>query len=480
MGSIGIVSYGAYLPRYRLNRAVISKALEWLNPGGMTGEKAVSNFDEDSLTMAVAACINATDEIDRRKIEGVYFASTTAPYYERESAAIISTVLNLNTNVRTCDFGGALKSGTAALLAALDYAKGEGGNMLVCATDCRLGKPGSPAELLFGDGAGAVTTGNENPIAVFEGAYSSGADFPDFRRSEGDKFVRTSEERFIRDEGFAKIIPEVVHGLLKKLNLTPKDINKAGYACAYAKDHAALGKKMGFELGQIQAPLLAVVGELGTATPLVTLSAMLDEAKPGDKLLLASFGNGADALVFTVTEEINKLKNRTKLSKCLAAKKELTSYEKYLVFRGILPIEIGVGQDIAPTQLPLAWRERKTILALCGTKCKKCGTPQYPPQRICVNPKCGAVNEMEPYRFADRKGKVFSFTEDYTAASISPPLMYSVIDFEGGGRFMFELTDCESGSVKTGTSVHMSLRHKYHDKERGIHGYFWKAVPVIE
>lgn len=254
MGSIGIVSYGAYLPRYRLNRAVISKALEWLNPGGMTGEKAVSNFDEDSLTMAVAACINATDEIDRKKIEGVYFASTTAPYYERESAAIISEALDLNTNIRTADFGGALKSGTAALLAALDYAKSGGGNMLVCAADCRLGKPGSSAELLFGDGAGAVTIGNENPIAVFEGAYSSAADFPDFRRSEGDKFVRASEERFIRDEGFAKIIPEVVNGLLKKLNLTPKDINKAGYACAYARDHAALGKKMGFKPGKYRLP----------------------------------------------------------------------------------------------------------------------------------------------------------------------------------------------------------------------------------
>ena len=480
MGNIGIISYGAYLPRYRLNRAVISKAIEWLNPVGMTGEKAVSNFDEDSLTLATAACINAMDDIDRRKIEGVYFASTTAPYCERESASIISEALDLNTNIRTFDFGGALKSGTAALLAALDYAKGGGGNMLVCAADCRLGKPGSSAELLFGDGAGAVITGNENPIAIFEGACSSAADFPDFRRSEGDKFVRVSEERFIREEGFAKIIPEVVFRLLKKLNMTPKDINKAGYACAYAKDHAGLGKKMGFEPGQIQAPLLSIVGELGTATPLIILSAMLDEAKPGDKLLLASFGNGADALVFTVTEGINKLKNRTKLSKCLAAKKELTSYEKYLVFRGILPIEIGVGQDIAPTQLPLAWRERKTIMALCGTKCKKCGTPQYPPQRICVNPKCGAVDEMEPYRFADKKGKVFSFTEDYTAASTSPPLIYSMVDFEGGGRFMFELTDCESGSVKMGMPVHMSLRHKYYDKERGIHGYFWKAVPVIE
>ena len=210
------------------------------------------------------------------------------------------------------------------------------------------------------------------------------------------------------------------------------------------------------------------------------LVAMLEEAKPGDNILLTSYGNGAEALFFKVTEEIEKVKDRERLKKCLASKKELTSYEKYLAFRGIIPVEVGSGGEVAPTQLPLTWRERKVILALYGSKCKRCGTPQYPPQRICVNPACGAVDEMEDYRFSDKRGILFSYTADHVASSIDPPLLYGMIDFDGGGRFVFELTDCERDLLKIGMPVEMSLRRKYLDESRGIHGYFWKAIPIRE
>ena len=143
-------------------------------------------------------------------------------------------------------------------------------------------------------------------------------------------------------------------------------------------------------------------------------------------------------------------------------------------------MEIGIGGGVANTQLTLAWRERKTILGLYGTRCTRCNTPQYPPQRVCVNPECGAIDEMEDYCFADKKGKLFSYTEDYASANINPPLLYGVIDFEGGGRFIFELTDCEPDMVKTGMPVKMMLRRKYIDEVRGIIGYFWKAVFVDE
>ena len=135
---------------------------------------------------------------------------------------------------------------------------------------------------------------------------------------------------------------------------------------------------------------------------------MLEEAKPGDNILLTSYGNGAEALLFKVTGEIEKVRDRKRLKKQLALKRELTSYEKYLAFRGLIPVEVGVYGEVAPTQLPLTWRERKTVLALYGSKCQRCGTPQYPPQRICVNPDCGAVDEMEDYCFSDKKGVVLS------------------------------------------------------------------------
>jgi uncharacterized OB-fold protein len=210
------------------------------------------------------------------------------------------------------------------------------------------------------------------------------------------------------------------------------------------------------------------------------LMAALEEAKPGDHLLVVSYGSGSEALWFMVTEEIKTKRIETGIKKYFNSGRELTSYEKYLAFRGILPVETGLRGEVGPTQLVQAWRERKAILALYGSKCNRCGTPQYPPQRICVNPNCGAIDEMEPYRFSDKEGKLFSFTEDHLAFSLSAPQMYGLIDFEGGGRFNFDITDCEPGSLKVGMPMKMTFRRKYVDEARGVYGYFWKAMPIKE
>ena len=197
------------------------------------------------------------------------------------------------------------------------------------------------------------------------------------------------------------------------------------------------------------------------------------------KILVASYGGGSDALFFQVTEEIEKAKDRKGIKANLAPKHELANYEKYVSFRDILPIEKGIrGEEIIFTPVSRQWRERGAILALCGSRCKRCGTPQYPPQRVCVKPDCGATDEMEPYRFSDKKGRLFTYTGDNLAFSPSPPQVYGMIDFEGGGRYWFDLTDCELESLKVGMPVEMSFRRKYLDKSRGISGYFWKAVPM--
>jgi 3-hydroxy-3-methylglutaryl CoA synthase/uncharacterized OB-fold protein len=453
----------------------------WLSPGALPGEKAIANYDEDSLTMAVAAGVDCLKGTDRAEVDSLYFASTTFPYREKQSAAIIATALDLSPNIRTADFANSLKAGTGAILSACDSVKTKGvRNILVCGSDYRLGKPGSSQEMVSGDGAAALLLSSNGVIASLEGWYSASYDFPDYRRSEDDKFVRSAEDRFIREEGYAKFIPEAILGLLRKCGLEAKDFAKVAYPCLNFREHAAIGKRLGFQPGQIQEPLFTAIGESGTASPLMLLVAMLEEAKPGDNILLTSYGNGAEALLFKVTEEIEKVRDRERLKKCLAFKKDLTSYEKYLAFRGIIPVEVGSGGEVAPTQLPLTWRGRKVILALYGSKCKRCGTPQYPPQRICVNPSCGAVDEMEDYCFSDKRGVVFSYTADHVASSIDPPLLYGMIDFDGGGRFVFELTDCERNSLKIGMPVEMSLRRKYLDELRGIHGYCWKAIPIKE
>ncbi len=478
---VGIVSYNAYLPRYRISRKTISSAMGWLSSVALPGEKAVANYDEDSLTMAVAASLDCLKGAERRTVDSLYFATTTAPYRERQSAAIIATALALRPDIRTVDFANSLKAGTNGLLLACESVKSGGAtNALICASDCRLGKPGSLQEMIFGDGAAAFLISNEGVIASLEDSHSVSYDFPDHWRTPYDKFDRTLEDRWIRDEGYTKFIPEAISGLMKKHGMEAKDLAKVIYPCLYPRDHAAIGRRLGFQPGQIQEPLLAAVGDSGTASPLMMLVAALEEAKLGDNILVVSYGNGSEALFFKATDEIEKRRDGMGIKKRLASKKELDSYEKYLTFRGILPVEVGLRGEVGPTQLPVAWRERRAILALCGVRCKRCGTPQYPPQRVCVNPDCGAIDEMQDYWFSDKRATLFSYTEDRLAFSLSPPQIYGMIDFEGGGRNVFDITDCESGTLKVGLPMQMTFRRKYADEVRGIYGYFWKALPVRE
>lgn len=477
---IGIISFGAYIPWYRINRKTVFSAMGWFNPATLLpGEKAVANYDEDSITMSVAAGMDCLAGFEREKIDSLYFATTSSPYKERQASGIIATALDLRSDIRTADFTDSTKAGTTALLSAWDAIKaGSAKSVLLCASDCRLGKAGSAQEQIYGDGAAALLIGDGEVVASLEGFYSVSYDFMDRWRTEDDKFSRSWEDRWIRDEGYTRFIPEAISGLLKKYELNIKDFAKVAYPCLYLREHSAIGKKLGLEPEQVQTEMLTTVGDTGTAHPLMMLVAALEEAKPGDKILVASYGNGSDALFFKVTEQIEKLRDRRGIKKHLASKKELNSYEKYSSFRNILPVEKGIRGEVGPTQISLMWRERKTILGLCGVRCKRCGTPQYPYQRVCVNPNCGAIDEMEDYRFSDKKGRLFSYTGDNLAFSLSPPAIYGMVDFEGGGRFLFDLTDCELESLKVDMPVEMSFRRKYLDEVRGIHGYFWKARPV--
>lgn len=476
----GITSYGAYIPRYRINRSTIFSAMGFLGAAPLPGEKAVGNYDEDSITMAVAAGVDCLDGVEREKIDGLYFGTTTQPYAVRQNAGIIAGALDLPMSTRTADFVGATKSGIGALLAAFDAVRSEATNrFLVCASDCRAGKPGGALEYMYGDGAVALLLGNDDVIATLEGSYSVSCDIPDRWKTNNERFEHVWEDRFIRDAGYTKIIPEVISGLLKKYNLTIKDFAKVIYPCPYPREHGAIAKKLGAEPDQIQQTMLDTLGDTGSAYPLMMLVAALEEAKDGDKILVASYGSGGDALFFQVTDKIAKINGRKGIKNHLALRKELPSYEKYLSFRNLIPMEVGIrGEEIAITPMSALVRDRELVLSLRGSKCKRCGTPQYPPQRICVNPDCGAVDEMEGYRFSDKKSTLFTYTGDNLAFSISPPAIYGQVDFEGGGRYWFDLADCDLESVRVGMPLEMTFRRKYLDDSRGVHGYFWKITPV--
>ncbi len=478
----GICAYGGYVPRYRLNRGLVYQAMGWMNPANIAnaaGEKAVANFDEDSLTMAVAAGIDALNGIDRSTVGGVYFASTSMPYKERLNAGIITAALGLKDQIRAADFSGGIKAGTTALISALEGVEAKGvSNVMVTASDCRLGRPASPQELIFGDAAAALLIGSDNVIAEFKGSFSTTYDFVDHYRGSFAKYDRQWEDRWIRDLGFAELLPETVKGLLDKTSMQITDFNKVVYPCHYGAARRQLNKMLGITPEADQSNMQGEIGETGTPHSLVMLVKALEEASPGDKILVISFGSGCDALYFEVTDKIHNLSKRNGIAGSLANRSDLDNYTKYLVWRDILPGDVGLrGEEDLWTRWSQLWRKRKEVLGLWGSKCQVCGTVQYPKQQICANPECGAVGKMDEYRFSDKLGRIFSYTGDNLAASANPPAIYGQITFEEGGKYMFDLTDCDLDSLATGMPVQMSFRRKYYDKNRDISGYFWKAVP---
>jgi 3-hydroxy-3-methylglutaryl CoA synthase/NAD(P)-dependent dehydrogenase (short-subunit alcohol dehydrogenase family)/putative sterol carrier protein len=479
---IGIQSYGAYIPRLRLDRMAIFQAMGWFAPATIMvaqGERSMCNHDEDTLTMAVAAARDCLTGMNRGKIDGSYLCSTTLPFADRQNAGILKTALNLRDDMITADFTSSLRAGTTGLLTALEVAKGGSRqSILVTASDKRETKPAYFYEMWFGDGAASLLVGSDNVIAEFKGSYTLSYDFVDHYRAAGKAFDYMWEERWLREEGYSKFIPEAVEGLLKKLVLTMSDVQKLIFPCLFKAEHRAIARILGAAPETVIDQMHEVCGETGAAHPLLMLVAALEKAKPGDGILLAGFGQGCDALYFKVTEAITKLAPRAGVKGSLENKKTIDNYMKFLKFRNLIDPEMGIRAE-APTQtaMTVLWRKRKMITGLVGGRCRDCGTPQYPKEVICVNPKCGHVGTQEDYEFADCTARIKTFTGDLLSVSVDPPNIYGMIQFDGGGRFMADFTDCELADCKVGQPVKMVFRRRFTDDERGFSGYFWKAAP---
>lgn len=480
---IGIISYGGYIPRYRLDRKLIYNATGWMTPGNIGlshGEKAVAAFDEDSITIAVAAGMDALKDYDTSSIKSLHFASTSMPFKERQNAGIVKEALGLSDLTGTVDFTGSIKSGTGALLTALNGGfQSDKNSSLVVSADVRLGKPASPQEMVFGDGGAAFLVGAENVVAEFMGSYSTSHDFVDHYRGEFAKFDRQWEDRWIRDMGLTKIIPEAINGYLDENRLSISDFSKIVYPCHYRAARKQINQQLGISSDADQSNYQAEIGETGTPHVMLMMIGALENANPGDQILMVGFGNGCDVLAFKVTDAIKHITPRNGVSKSLTNKRQLDNYMKYLVWRNILTVDAGLRmEEDLWTRWSALWRKRKEVLGLVGSKCQKCGTPHYPPQRICVNTDCGATDEMEPYSFARKTGKIASYTSDNLAASLNPPAKYGQIEFDEGGKFMFDFADCDADELETGVKVNFSFRRKYYDSRRDISGYFWKATPI--
>jgi hydroxymethylglutaryl-CoA synthase len=318
--------------------------------------------------------------------------------------------------------------------------------------------------------------GSDDVIATLEESYSLYNDFTDVWRLADDTFIRSAEGRFVREAGFQPTMQAAVAGILEKASLKTGDVTKFIFYAPDEREHANLARALGFEAEQIQDPLYSSLGNSGAASAFIMLAAAMEAAAPGDRLLFASYGDGCDAFIFRATDRLATMQTGPTMQERINVRIPIT-YGNYLHWRDMVHVEAATLPDRSMPSIQARWRERMGIAAMYGVKCRSCGAPQISPigqnVRVCVS--CQAKDDFEKYKFSDKTATLTTYSVDALQPTKNPPGVNGVLDFDGGGRLMMELTDCEPDKVKIGMPLGMTFR-KFQSK--GIVNYFWKAKPL--
>lgn len=447
MASISACS--VYIPVWRIKRDEISKHT---GIPSMGGEKAVGNWDEDSITMAVEAAKNLDGDFD-----ALLFASTTHPFRLKQSSSLIASALDLG-NVYTMDFSNSFRASTNALITANDFVdSGKFNRVLVVSADRIPVKPGSVYEQLYGDAAIAVVVEREGGARIL--GYNS---YP--QALPGYWMLKDEVQSYdMRLDGlnYANSIQKAVMPLFAKLSLTPADFERFISSAPDPKSYETLMKTIGVKQQEF---FFKNVGIAGTAHPLLLLASQLE--KPG-RVLLTSHGDGSDAIAIEIEKGI-----QTNLGKMLESKKEI-SYGDYLYNLGLIANRDSPDRP----SITKFWREEKSIIKFYGIKCRKCGVISYPISKACI--ECGS-QEFDEVKLG-YKGRIYTFTIDYL---ISPgnyygdgvhPHCVAVVDLETGGRVFFEVTDVlrDFSSIECDAAVERTFRLLF--EKINFRYYGWKA-----
>lgn len=479
---IGITGFGGYIPRRRLSRRCILEANQWFNPALASlanGERAVCNWDEDALTMAVEATRDCLNGAPADELGAIFFCSTSMPFRDRLNAGILRTALKIPTDVLALDFASCLRSGTSALIGALMMLHGARRRILCVASDKRRTKGGSVQELQYGDGAAAIILGSEGVVAEYIGSGQVAEDFIDHYRTDEMTFDYGWEERWIRDAGYREIVPRAVAALFASTGLKPGDVHHLIVPAVRGVARQLAGA-IGVHEKALHDCLETQVGDCGTAHPVLMLADLLQEAEPDRVIVLLGWGQGCDALAFRTTKAIKQVIPRLGVKGHLARRTPDSNYTRHLAFNQLMVLDHGLRSETDRfTSLSALYRNRDMITALIGGCCRQCGTVQYPRTEICVNPNCRADGTQEPYSFRDIPARIQSWTSDNLIYCPDPPQRFGMVVFEGGGRLMVDFTDVEEGELQIGAPVRMAFRIKEYDKVRGFAKYFWKAVPQV-
>lgn len=472
---VGIRAYGTYVPKYKLGRKQIAEAWDFpVAPGNLT----VSNQDEDSITMGIAAAFEAleTGNIDPKEIDALYFCTTTPPYTEKQNAATIATVLDLRDDCLTADITSSTRAGTTALINAHNaISAGDAKNVLIVASDKRYAEPISMFEYQYCDGAAALVVSSEDGIAKINGHASVNYDLVGPWRKEGDHHTQQFEVKVERDYGYQANIVKVLKGVVEKFELTPETIKRAAYFCFEPRSYGRVAKALKLEPKQLADNLFLDHGNSGTALAFQILIGAFEQKpslKPDDNVLFANSGDGADAFYLQATENLRSVvKAHTKLGKKLGNRMQLDKYTDFLKYRYLLKTKEPFTRKSSNVTI---WRDAKSINQMWGFKCNKCGVIQYPLLlNSCI--ECGS-QEITPMKLK-RNGIIYTYSLDHLISGgyYETPVPRCIIDLEGGGRLMLDMTDCDPQEVYVGMPIDLTFR-KIHEGG-GFMNYSWKCVP---
>ncbi len=335
----GITGYGFYVPMWRIKSKDI--AVVWGSNEerlkNLVGEKAVAGMDEDTATMAVEASRRAIlmAGIDPEKIGAVYIGSESHPYIVKSTSSIVAEAIGATPEMMAADLEFACKAGTAGIQMAMGLIdSGRINYGLAIGSDTAQGRPGDELEFTAASGAAAYILGKTNTIADIEDTYSFTTDTPDFWRREGEDFPRHGG-RFTGSPAYFNHVLSATRGLLKKMGRTIDDYDHFVFHQPNAKFPLAAGKILGVPKEKMEGGLMVpLIGNTYSAASLLGLASVLDDAKPGEKILVTSFGSGAgsDSFSIVVNDEIENRRIPFKIKEMIKNKKYL-DYSMYVKFR---------------------------------------------------------------------------------------------------------------------------------------------------
>src|SRR5579859_6415827 len=476
--AFGIMAWGAYIPRLRLERAVIAATHAWMAPslkGLAQGRRAFCCWDEDVVTMAVEAARECLGRRDRASVCEIDLASTTAPSADLQSSAIVAVALRLQRTVRALDFGGSQRAGVAALTTALQAAKHP---TLVIGSERPHARPASVQEMQYGAGAAAFLVGTHDVAAEIIGSASSTTLLVDHFRAAGAAYDYFWEERWIRDEGYLKIGVEAVRAALANAKVGPADVAKFIFPSPSKGVADAVARAVGLPAASIAEPLDLDGGFAGAAHSLLMLANVLDQASPGEVVVVAGFGQGSDVVVLRTTDAVTSARPAHTVKDALAAGVTVRSYAQMASFYDEIAADWGMrAERDTKTALTEQYRSSDQINGFVAGRCTACGQVQFPQLVYCVN--CRAPGSaLAPVCLAEEGARVLTYTADMLTYHPSPPLYLGFAQFDLGARLLMEFVDVQPDTFEVGTRLCMRFRIKERDQTRGFYRYFWKAAPT--